>query len=307
MNSIGKGSDTLLKIAIEEHKTLKTFCNALRSKEFTLTAELKLRASPSRGDIVEQASVLSEFVDAVQLTDNPGAHLHVSPMAAAAILLGKGIDPVLHMSCRDRNRIALRSDLYVAAALGITSILIMRGREFPEDARPRIKPVYDWGARKLIACANSIDHESFLIGSAATAFKPDRDWVPETIAEKADAGVKFIQTQPCFDIDILRHYVARLVAERLVHRVYLVVSVAPIPSADMAQWLGKNLRGAAVPAKIITRLRKAPDQRREGIRICSELLQQIAEIPGTSGANVVCLDDAESVAEAIEESGLNRT
>ena len=283
---------------------MKTFRNALRSKEFTLTAELTLKASPARSDVIDQAKLLTELVDAVQVTDNPGAHLHVSPMAAAAILLSEGIDPVLHMNCRDRNRIALRSDLFGAAALGVSSILITRGMDYPGDARPRVKTVYDWGARKLIACANSIDHTDFLIGSAATAFKPDRDWKPEKITEKADAGVRFIQTQPCLDIDLLRHYVAQLVAERLIHRVSVVVGVAPVPSVEVARWLGKNLRGAAVPAKVITRLRQSGDARKEGIRICAELLQQIAEIPGTSGANVICLGEPEDVAEAISESGM---
>lgn len=277
----------------------------MRSKDFTLTAELALSSSAARSDIINQAKTVYEHVDAVQVTDNPGAHLHVSPMAAAAILLAEGIDPVLQMSCRDRNRIALRSDLLGAAALGVSSILVMRGGDYPKDARPRIKPVYDWGARKLIACANSIDGADFLIGSVATAFKPDRNWKPENITEKADAGVKFIQTQPCFDIDLLRHYVARLVAEKLIHRINVVVSVAPIPSVEVAHWLGKNLRGAVVPAKVVTRLRQAVDTRQEGIKLCAELLQQIAEIPGASGANVICLSDHEDVAEAISVSGVS--
>lgn len=284
---------------------MKTFRSALRNNDFALTAELALSTRPARSDIVDQARTLSGLVDAVQVTDNPGAHLHVSPMAAAAILLAEGIDPVLQMSCRDRNRIALRSDLLGAAALGVSSVLVMRGRDYPEDARPRIKPVYDWGARKLIACARSIDGADFLIGSVATAFKPDRDWKPENISRKADAGVKFIQTQPCFDIELLRHYVARLVAEKLIHRINVVVSVAPLPSVEIAHWLGKNLRGAVVPAKVITRLRQADDTRKEGIRLCAELLQQIEAIPGTAGANIICFGDPEDVAEAISVAGIS--
>lgn len=279
----------------------------MRTKPFALTAELSLAPSPAPDDVLDQARTVAGLVDAVQVTDNPGAHLHVSPMAAAAILINEGIDPVLQMDCRDRNRIALRSDLFGAAALGVSSVLVMRGRDYPEDARPRIKPVYDWGARKLIACASSIEGTDFLVGSIATAFKPDRDWQPEKLSEKADAGVRFIQTQPCFDIDLLRHYMARLVAEKLVQRVSVVIGVAPIPSVEVAQWLGKNLRGAVVPAKVVQRLRQSKDPRKEGIRICTELLQQIAEIPGTSGANVACLGDPDSVAEAISSSGVGQS
>ena len=278
----------------------------MRTKDFAVTAELSLSASPARGDVLDQARTVADMVDAVQVTDNPGAHLHLSPMAAAAILLEAGIDPVLQMNCRDRNRIALRSDLFGAAALGVSSVLVMRGRDYPQDARPRIKPVYDWGARKLIACASSIEGTDFLVGSIATAFKPDREWRPEKLNEKADAGVRFIQTQPCFDIDLLRHYVARLVSEKMIQRVNVIVGVAPIPSVEVAQWLGKNLRGAVVPAKVVQRLRQSGDPREEGIRICAELLQEVAEIPGTSGANVACLGDPESVAEAISTSGVSQ-
>lgn len=301
-----RGSDTLLKINNEEHTTLKTFRDALRNKEFALTAELTLSPSAAREDILDQARTVTPVVDAVQVTDNPGAHLHVSPMAAAAILIDAGIDPVLQMDCRDRNRIALRSELFGAAALGVSSVLVMRGRDYPEDARPRIKPVYDWGARKLIACASSIDGADFLVGSIATAFKPDRDWRPEKLSEKVDTGVRFVQTQPCFDIDVLRHYMARLVAAKLVQRVNVIIGVAPIPSVEVAKWFGKNLRGAVVPAKVVKRLRQATDPRMEGIRICTELLQQIAEIPGTSGANVICLGDADAVADAVSASGLHQ-
>lgn len=240
----------------------------------------------------------------MQVTDNPGEHVHMSPLAASAILLNAGIDPVLHMNCRDRNRIALRSDLLGAAALGISSLLIMRGKKIPSETRPRVKSVYDWGARKLIAYANSMKDANFVIGSIATAFKPDRDWKPEKIMTKADAGAKFIQTQLCFDIDILRHYMARLVAEKIIERVNVIVGVAPLPSVDVAQWLGKNLRGAVMPGKLVKRLRQSSVPEQEGINICAELLAEAAEIPGVSGANLVCLGDPESIVEAVQRSGV---
>ena len=283
---------------------MHTFRHALRTQDFALTAELALDARADRRSIIAQARTLVEAVDAVQITDNPGAQQHLSSLAVAAILLNEGIDPVLHMNCRDRNRVALRSDLLGAVALGVSSLLPIRGKRFPADARPRVKQVYDWGARKLIAAASAMEDADFLIGSTATVFKPNREWKPEKITAKADAGVKFIQTQLCFDIDLLRHYMSRLVAEKLVQRVSVIVGLAPVPSADMAQWLGKNLRGAVMPAKIVKRLRQAADPKREGIHICAELLRDVADMPGVSGANLICLGGPDAIAEAVKLSGV---
>ena len=283
-----------------------TFHQALRTQDFTLTAELALDASSNRDSIATRAATLATCVDALQVPDSIAGQVHLSPLAVAAILLDAGIDPIMHMNCRDRNRVALRGDLLGAAALGVSSLLLMRGQEIPAESKPKIKQVYDWGARKLIAAAAGMEEANFMIGSVATVFKPDRDWQPEQLTTKADAGVRFIQTQMCFDIDLLRHYMARLVAEKLVRRVSVVVGLAPLPSADVAQWLGKNLRGAVVPAKVVKRLRQAKDPQQEGIRLCTELLEQVAEIPGIAGANLLCFSSEEAVVESIKASGVSK-
>jgi len=283
---------------------LHTFRHALRTQDFTLTAELALDAHSDRESIVAQAKALVADVDAVQVTDSPGERVHLSSLAAAAILLDAGIDPVLHLHCRDRNRISLRSELLGAAALGVSSLLLMRGRELPEDFRPRIKQVYDWGGRRLIASASALEEADFMIGSIATAFKPDREWKPGKLASKLDAGARFIQTQLCFDIDLLRHYMSRLVAEKITRRANVLIGLAPLPSAGSAHWLGKHLRGAVVPAKVVKRLRQATDPEQEGIDICAELLQQVADIPGVSGANLHCLVEPERIVEAVKLSGV---
>lgn len=283
---------------------MHTFRQALRTQDITLTAEIVLDEHSDRSSIVAQARELAEQVDAIQVTNSPEKQVHLSPLATAAILIDAGIDPIMHMNCRDRNRLALASDLLGAAALGVSSLLLMRGKEFPSGDKPRIKPVYDWSVRRLITCANEMEDANFLIGSIATAFKPDRDWKPGKIAGKADAGVKFIQTQLCFDTDLLRHYMARLVSEKLIGRVSVLIGLAPLPSADVAQWLGKRLRGAVIPSKVVKRLRQAADAEQEGIDICAEMLQQVADIPGLSGANLVCLGDHEAVVEAVKRSGI---
>lgn len=290
---------------------MKSFEEAIRTREFTLSAELKLDARSTRASIAEQAQILRTSVDAIQITDNPGGRVHMSPLVAAGIVLDQKIDPILHMTCRDRNRIALHSDLLGAAALGVTSLLLMRGQKFPADFPSRPATVYDWGARKLIAAAHALQSDAenenrphFFIGSIATAFNPTRGWQPGKLATKADAGVKFIQTQLCFDIDVIKRYVAGLIDAKLLERVSVIISIAPIPSADVGEWLASNLRATVVPGDIINRLRRAKDPENEGIEICAEMLQQLKDVPGVSGANLMSFGDTESVAKSIEISGL---
>ncbi len=290
---------------------MKTFKEALRTRDFTISAELKLDATSTRASIAGEARNLAPMIDAIQVTDNPGGRAHLSPLVAAACLLENDVDPVLHMSCRDRNRIAIRSDLIGAAELGVTSLLLMRGRKFPDDFPAKPKAVFDWGANKLIAAARAFETgpdaagtPQFFLGSIATAFNPKRGWTPRKMSAKADAGIKFIQTQPCFDIDVIRRYMAGLVAARLPERVSVVAGVAPIPSAEIGEWLAVNLRGAVVPKSVIERLRRAADPRREGIEICAELLAQLADVPGVSGANLMSFGDTTSVLRSIERSGI---
>ncbi|NJN50967.1 MAG: hypothetical protein HC809_03465 [Gammaproteobacteria bacterium] len=221
---------------------MQTFQQALRNKDFTLTAELALDATAGRDAIILQAKKLAAEVDAIQVPDSSPSYATLSPIAVSAILLQAGIDPILHMNCRDRNQLALRADVLGARALGVSSLLLMRGQEVPVDVRPRVKAVYDWGTLKLIRFASSLEHANFLIGSIATVFKPARDWKPARLEKKAEAGTKFIQTQLCFDADLLRHYFERLVAEKFIQRASVMVALAPLPSADMAQWLGKTER-----------------------------------------------------------------
>ena len=133
-----------------------TFRQALRTRDFTLTAELALDAHSNRESIITQAAALADYVDALQVPDSITGEVHMAPLAAAAILREAGVDPVVHMNCRDRNRVALRADLLGAAALGVSSLLLMRGKEIPAEAKPNIKQVYDWGGRKLIAAAAAI-------------------------------------------------------------------------------------------------------------------------------------------------------
>jgi len=290
-----------------------TFKDALKTKEFVVTAHVNLAQAPDADSVVRQGEILRPAVYAVHLTDNPGAQVQVSAIAAAALLLQQGIDPIVHMTCRDRNRIALQSDFIGAAALGVSSVLLMRGDRIPEHMKPRVRNVFDTDAKELMAFIQDLkDAETvslvaeFLVGAVATLFDPDADWTPDKLVAKCDAGANFVQTQMCFDMDIMRNYMARMVASKLTHRLYFIMALSPLPSADVARWMRDNVKGTLMPESIIERLEQASDPECEGIDICAELLQELATIPGVSGASLLTLGNLETIPAAIDASGVRR-
>jgi len=273
---------------------LKTFQEAIRTRDFTLTAQLKLTHETDRESVLHQADVLGPVVDAIQVTDNPGGSVHMSTLSAATLLLQQGIDPIAQMSCRDRNNIALQSDLLGAQAVGITSLLIQRGDKLPADYRPKTKQVFDFSSGDLISAALRISRErkpaDFHIGSVITVFNPKSEWRAKSLVAKVDAGARFLQTQMCFDMDVLRRYMARLVAVRLPRRAHIVVSVATLPSGETARWVRDNLRGSVMPDAVIRRLDQAPDPEQEGVKLCC--------------ANVLTPGNVATIPAAIRAAGL---
>ena len=290
---------------------MNTFHTAIRTQAFTLTGQLKLVDDTTPAKLLEQAELLRPFVDAVQVTDNPNGMVHMSPLAAASLLLQAGIDPIVQLTCRDRNRIALQSELLGAAAIGVSSLLLQRGDKLPTDYQPKTKQVFDIGAKRLVGTARAIQQDprlanaaNLFIGTIALTFNPASEWKPAALLARSGAGARFIQTQLCFDTDVLRRYVGRLSAAKLTHRVHVIVSLGTLPSADTARWLRKHLRGSVMPKAVIRRMEQARDPEQEGVNICAELLQQVAEIPGVDGANLLTPGELETVPAAIRASGL---
>ncbi len=288
-----------------------TFKDALRTKEFVVTAHVNLPRGPDADSLIRQGEILRPAVDAVQLTDNPRAQVHMSGIAAAALLLQQGIDPIIHMTSRDRNRIALQSDLIGAAALGVTSVLLMRGKEIPGGKMLRVQNVFDTPAREIMAFIQHVKNaendslvSDFLVGATAIMFDPDADWTPDNLSVKCDAGANFVQMQLCFDMGVVRNYMARMVASKLTHRLYFIMALSPLPSANAARWMRDNVVGSLVPESIIERMEQASDPEREGVEICAELLQELATIPGVSGANLLTLGKLETIPAAIDASGV---
>ena len=289
---------------------MTTLDEALRTRDFVVTAQLQMTAETDRDSVIEQAEILGPVVDAVQVTSNPGGTLHMSTLAAASLLLQEGIDPVAHMNSRDRNRIALRSDLLGARALGIRSLLFQRGDELADDYRPKTRQVYDIGSKLLVRDAVKLNErnpaEPFTIGAVITAFKPKTTWRAKSVLAKADAGARFLQTQMCFDTELLRRYIERLVALEVTRRAQVIVTLGILPTAEMARWARNNLRGSVMPKAVIDRLEQSRDPEQEGVHICAEILAEVRDIPGIRGVNLLTPGDIGAIPAAISTAGLAR-
>jgi methylenetetrahydrofolate reductase (NADPH) len=285
------------------------FRDSLKTKDFVVTAHVNMAEAPDADSLIRQGEILRPAVDAVQLTDS--TQMHMSGLAAAALLIQQGIDPIVHMNCRDRNRIALQKDLIGAAALGVTSVLVMRGKKIPESKKVGVRNVFDTSALDFMAYIQNLKQDEdaslisdFLVGANAEVFDPEADWTPKNLIRKCDAGINFVQLQICFDMSVLRNYMVRIVASKLTHRVHFIAALSPLPSADAARWVRENVKGALVPEPIIERMEQASDPESEGIEICAELLQELVTIPGMSGVNLLTMGKLEAIPAAISASGV---
>ncbi|HMB60607.1 MAG TPA: methylenetetrahydrofolate reductase [Xanthomonadales bacterium] len=287
------------------------FQAAAQSERFAITADLTLKGGSTADDVSRQAALLGPWVDGIQVTDNPWAWVQMSALAAASLLQREGIDPIPVLSCRDRNRIALQSDLLALRALGVSSVLLTRGQKIPADHPVKATTVFDVSGRELVALAASLGSteagppgEAFFIGTGARAFRPAAGWDAESLNERSRAGARFLQTQLCFNLGILRQYMKCLVETRMTWKYSVMISLTPLPSAVTATWLKKNLGDSRIPKEVIKRLEQAPDAEQEGIAICAELMQEISAIPGVSGVNLMTTGDPGLLCEAIKASGL---
>lgn len=253
--------------------------------------------------------MLAPLVDAIQIGDDRAAVGHMSPLSAASLVIECGVDAIVHFSCRDRNRIALIADLLGAAALGVTTLVLDRGEKFTESAIVRSKGVFEVTAAQLIDLAHKIGSENalvaapgFHIGSSITVFKPAEDWDAIRVSEKTESGVKFLQTQPCLNANLLRDYMQKLVERKLTHRASVMVEVPLLTSATSATSLKANYKGATIPGDIVKRIVDSRDPVAEGIAVCAEMMVEARKIPGISGVNILHDGDPRNIVAAIRQS-----
>ena len=289
----------------------------LEAGDFVVTAEITPPVSTDPAEFLSRALPLKGLVTAINVTDGAGAKVHLSSLAAAHFLVQNGIEAIFQMTCRDRNRLALQGDILGAVSLGIRNILVLAGDDPKAGDQPDAKPVFDLDSRALLAMAHGMRSAqklpsgteikggmNLVLGAADIPVDPTPEWDAKGLKAKAAAGADFVQTQFCMDIGVVRRYAACLA--ELGVRVPILIGVAPIPSARSARWMREKLFGTLIPEAIVERLEKAVDPKREGRRICVEVLQQLAETPGVAGAHVMAPMNFAEIPAAIEESGVTR-
>ena len=300
-----------------ERRAASELQSRLRAGEFVVTAEITPPVSTDPAEFLKRALPLKGLATAINVTDGAGAKVHMSSLAAAHFLVQSGIEPIFQMTCRDRNRLALQGDMIGAAALGIHNILILGGDDPKAGDQPEAKAVHDVDSKALLAMAHRMRSEKKLppgteiqgkldlfLGVADVPTDPAPDWKPAGLQAKAAAGADFVQTQFSMDIEVVRRYAARLRESGVT--VPILIGIAPIPSVKSARWMREKLFGTRIPDSIVERLEKAADPKAEGLKICVELLQQLAEIPGVGGAHVMAPMNFSAIPVAIEQSGVAR-
>jgi len=288
----------------------QTLAQRLASGHFVITAEVVPPVSCNPDDLIAKALPLRGLADAVNVTDGAGARAHMSALAAAALLIGAGIEPILQLTCRDRNRIALQGDLMGAAALGVRNLLLLRGDDPAAGDQGDAKPVFDLDSRTLTETARAIrDHgklphgakvagaAAFFIGAADSPVDPPPGWRPDGLKAKVAAGAQFVQTQFCMDTAIVRRYTARLGEAGLA--VHLLIGVNPLRSAKSAAWMRSHLFGTIIPDAMVARLAQARDPATEGHDICVETIAELSLIPGVAGVHIMAPGNDAAVPEVI--------
>jgi methylenetetrahydrofolate reductase (NADPH) len=291
----------------------------LRSGRFAVTAELNPPDSADPASVYERALVLAEVCDAINATDASGANVHMSSVGVCALLTRAGYEPVMQVSCRDRNRIAIQGDLLGAAAMGVRNVLCLTGDGVQNGDQPEAKPVFDLDSTSLLRTARILCDQGrflsgrrlespprFFLGAAANPFAPPYEHRAQHLAKKIDAGANFIQTQYCYDLPRFKQFMDLASFLGLPERAFILAGVGPLRSAKAAEWMRANVPGVVIPDAIIQRLSSLPTakQKEEGKKICIEIIQQVRDIPGVSGVHVMAYRQEELVAEIIQEAGL---
>ncbi len=291
----------------------------LRDGRFVVTAELTSTNSADPEATWRLAEVLRGSVDAVNCTDNTGAHVHMSSLAAARLLVEKGIEPIMQLTVRDRNRLALQADLLGAAALGVRNILLMSGDDVTAGDHPEARRIYDIDSMQLIEVAagmrdravylsgRKLDQApSFFIGAVENPFAPPLEFRPLRLQKKVRAGADFIQTQLVFDVPLFTRFMSMVGDLGLLDKVFIIPSIGIPRSARSARYMREKVPGLHVPDAVVDRLDKTPPARQsqEGIQIAVELVKAVREIPGVAGVHLIGIKWEEGVVQLAEAAGL---
>lgn len=307
----------LPELEVKGHRSEGRFEHVLRAGHFAVTSEIAPPDSVDAEQVYERARLFDGVCDAINATDGSGANCHMSSVAVCALLSHVGYSPILQISCRDKNRIAIQGDVLGAAAMGVCNVLALSGDDVSAGDHPEAKPVFDLDSVSLLTTIKVMRDESRFLsgrkldkaprvfaGSTINPFVPPVENRVRQLQKKIDAGAEFIQTQYCFDMPVMRDMMQRAVDMGLTEKAFILAGVGTLASAKTARWLRSNVPGVHIPDEIIARLEGAKNQKAEGQKICVELMQQCKEIEGISGVHVMAYRQEQFVAEIVEKSGV---
>ncbi len=311
----------------------------LKAGHFAVTGELGPPQNANPDVIREKAKLLLNYCDAVNITDNQTAIVRLSSIAAGRIVVEEGLEPIIQMTCRDRNRLAIQSDLLGAYAMGIRNLLCLTGDHQKFGNHPTAKNVFDIDSIQLVQAVSKMRDDSifmngeeikgleprFFVGAAAAPFADPIDFRPYRLGKKVKAGANFIQTQLVYDIPAFENYMEKVRELGLHEKTYILAGVGPLKSQGMAKYMKNNVPGILVPDEIITEMAEASapwegkptkDMSKEekterskawqekGIQICIRLIQQLQKIEGVSGVHIMAIEWEEAVKPIVEGAGL---
>ncbi len=289
----------------------------LESGRFAVTAEAGPPKGTSAAVMQKKAEMLRNCCDAANVTDNQTAIVRMASLAGCVIMKQQGVDPVMQIVCRDRNRIAIQSDVLGAVALGIGNILCLSGDHQMFGNHPTAKNVFDIDSIQLIQALKAMrDEQKFLcgddisgevplfIGAAANPYADPFEFRVARLAKKVKAGAEFIQTQAVYDIDKFAKWMEMVVERGLDKQTHILAGVIPIKSAGMARYMRDYVSGVTVPDEVVTRMEQAQDTKAEGVKVAVEIIEQVKEIPGIHGVHVMAVGWEDIVPEIVKQAGL---
>jgi methylenetetrahydrofolate reductase (NADPH) len=291
----------------------------LKAGHFAFTGELGPPRGASAEEVRKKAAHLKGMVDAVNITDNQTAVVRMSSWAASLLLIQEGLEPNFQMVCRDRNRLAMQSDILGVYAHGVRNMLCLSGDHQKFGDHPQAKGVFDIDSMQLICMVKRMrDEAKFLsgadievaprlfIGAAANPFADPLDWRVHRLAKKIDAGVDFIQTQCIYNMDRFREFIRQANDMGLTGKAHILAGVTPMKSVGMARYMKNNVPGMDVPEALIERLQGAGKGKaaEEGIKIACEQIEEFKQMKGVAGVHLMAIEWEHRVPEIAERAGM---
>jgi methylenetetrahydrofolate reductase (NADPH) len=294
----------------------------LASGSFAVTAEISPPRGASTSKITKTAAALKDWVDAVNVTDNQGSNARLASWAGSLAVLSAGLEPVMQMTCRDRNRIALQSDLLGASALGIRNILVMTGDHPKFGDHPGAKPVFDLDSVQLLWTLRTMRDQHILLsgrkldpapdcflGAVENPFAPPVEFRAARLAKKIEAGAQFVQTQFVFDVPAFARWMAQVRDLGLTERCGILAGVGAVRSVRALEYMREHVPGVEVPDGVFQRLQAVPEDKQaaEGVKLAAEIIQQVSEIPGVAGVHLLVAGNEQAVPDILDRAGLQIT